>query len=58
MLAIKDDSGRWQEWHVGEPLPTLEGRVITFQADGDELDVLLASLDRRYEFRKFVPSEK
>ena len=58
MLAIKDDSGRWKVWHVGESLPQIEGRVITFQADGDELDIILASLDRRYKFNKYVPAEQ
>jgi hypothetical protein len=33
------------EWHVGEPLPELgTARVYKFQADGDELDVLLFAL--------------
>jgi hypothetical protein len=55
VLVIKDKLGRWKEWHVGEPLPELEGGVITFQADGDELDIILASLDRRYRFKKCEP---
>lgn len=55
MLAIKDDTGHWKEWHVGDPLPEIEGRVITFQADGDELDVILASLDSRFRFHKYEP---
>ena len=37
MLAIKDDSGRWKEWHVNESVPKIEGQVVTFQADGHEL---------------------
>lgn len=29
-----------QEWHVGEPIPSgANERVVTFQADGDELDL-------------------
>jgi len=29
-----------QEWHVGEPWPTIRGSVVTFQADGHELQVM------------------
>lgn len=31
-------------WHVGEKLPDLHGRIVTFQADGDELFLLLRLL--------------
>ena len=41
MLCIKGDSGRWGSWHVGETLRVPKGRVITFQADGDELEEIL-----------------
>lgn len=48
MLVIKEKSKSGvvfeYVWHVGEPLPELSGRVITFQADGDELDTLLGAL--------------
>ena len=59
MLIIKgkdkDGFPIQRQWHVGEPLPEVTGCVITFQADGDELDIILASLDRRYRYRKFEP---
>lgn len=32
------------EWHVGEPIPEDLGRVVTFQADGDELEMILAAM--------------
>lgn len=36
------------QWHVGEAIPTLvyERRVVTFQADGDELDLILSAMER------------
>jgi len=52
MLYIKTKS-RNIEWHVGEPLPSFyisdqtsvgDGRVITFQADGHELNWLLDAI--------------
>jgi hypothetical protein len=27
-------------WHINEPVPYVKGCVVTFQADGDELDYL------------------
>jgi hypothetical protein len=32
------------EWHVGEALPEITGRVVTFQADGDELECIVNAL--------------
>jgi hypothetical protein len=32
------------EWHVGEPIPENLGRVVTFQADGDELEMIYAAM--------------
>lgn len=33
-------------WHIGEPMPYISpaSRVITFQADGNELDVILEAI--------------
>jgi hypothetical protein len=31
-------------WRVGEPVPKIDGNVITFMADGAELDVILAAM--------------
>ena len=33
-----------REWHYGEPLPRMDARVVVFQADGDELDLILDTL--------------
>ena len=34
--------GKTASWHVGEPLPFIPASsVVTFQADGDELDWLV-----------------
>lgn len=38
--------GQVLQWHVGEPLPSLSARVISFQADGDELQVILDALNQ------------
>ena len=32
------------EWHYGEPLPSMQARVVSFQADGDELELILHAL--------------
>jgi len=37
----------WRGWHVGEPIPDFgPGRiyVMTIQADGDELDLILTAM--------------
>jgi hypothetical protein len=36
------------EWHIGEPVPLNIGRVVTFQADGDELEVILDAMGARW----------
>lgn len=50
MLAIKDKNGRWREWHVNEGTPEIEGQVITFQADGHELDLILIAMGMTYNY--------
>lgn len=35
---------RESTWHVGQPLPHISRPVVTFQADGDELRVILKAL--------------
>tara|TARA_R110002051_G_scaffold225581_1_gene288502 strand:+ start:283 stop:669 length:387 start_codon:yes stop_codon:yes gene_type:complete len=44
----RDEEGRSAlrdyEWHVGEGIPEITGRVITFQADGDELECIVNAL--------------
>lgn len=35
----------WIEWHIGDPNPfRMLGRVVTFQADGDELDLIAETI--------------
>lgn len=51
MLGIKDDTGRWKVWHVNEGIPKLEGRVITFQADGHELEMILLAMQSGFTYR-------
>ena len=31
-------------WHVGEPEPKVKGPVVTIQADGEELQVILRAI--------------
>jgi hypothetical protein len=44
-LFIKDQKCLLGEygWHIGEPVPEV-GRVVTFQADGDELNLFLDAM--------------
>lgn len=46
MAAFFKVGNRAIEWHVGEKLPAFveEHRVVTIQADGDELEVILRAL--------------
>lgn len=37
------------EWHIGQPVPEISSRVITFQADGHELALILDSMKRNIE---------
>lgn len=32
------------QWHVGEPIPVTDARVVTFQADGDELEMIYQAM--------------
>jgi len=43
MLHITDKQLR-EIWHVGDPMPVLTGRVVTFEADGDELALILDAM--------------
>jgi hypothetical protein len=55
MLGIKDKNGRWKEWHVNEPLPKIEGQVVTFQADGHELELFLRAMEQGFNYEPFIP---
>jgi len=57
MLGIKDGTGSWREWHVNEGVPELQGQVITFQADGHELEMILLAMRSGFTYRnKLVPT--
>lgn len=45
-MLIIDDKVASSVWHVGEYMPHVEGRVVTFHADGDELDVFIDALEK------------
>jgi hypothetical protein len=51
MLGIKDKTGRWREWHVGDSIPELHGQVITFQADGHELEMILIAMGMVFTYK-------
>jgi|ERR1700693_38070 len=45
MLGIKNKEGKWVSWWLGNPmLKAAEQRVVTFQADGDELNLFLQAM--------------
>ena len=50
MLALKEGLHSWMRgnWHIGEPMPEIYGAVVTFQADGHELEVLLLGMQQAY----------
>lgn len=40
-----DEHTEWIQWHIGDPNPfRMLGRVVTFQADGDELDLIAETI--------------
>jgi len=47
MLEIKQDNcpGGCKQWHINESVPEVYGQVVAFQADGDELNFILACMD-------------
>lgn len=50
MLYIKEhlkDAEANSTWHVGEPMPYIKARVVTFQADGDELNLILDAMSHK-----------
>ena len=45
MLGIKTKSGSWRGWWLGYGIPLeAKERVVTFQADGDELNLFLEAM--------------
>jgi hypothetical protein len=46
MLAMKGKQDRWGSWHIGEEMNVPEGSVITFQADGHELEAILDAFSK------------
>lgn len=47
MLAIQLNNGRWINWWIGMAIPQVveNERVVTFQADGDELALFLDAMN-------------
>ena len=50
MLYIKTNAATavspYCTWHIGDPVPKV-GRVVEFQADGDELELFLSAMKSR-----------
>ena len=46
MLGIRTNYGTWHVWHLGNEIPEFveDERVVTFQADGDELNLFLQAM--------------
>lgn len=42
-VGLNRSPSGWLEWHLGQELPVMP-RVAEFQADGDELEIILDSL--------------
>jgi hypothetical protein len=40
---------RVQEWRAGDPVPKINTRVVTIQADGDELWLILEAMRESVE---------
>lgn len=47
MLYIIEKGKKGKQWHVGETLPSITTKVVTFQADGDELEVIVEALKNK-----------
>ena len=49
-ISWTDHDHRQQQrhWWVGQPLPEIDGRVVSFQADGHELEALLNGMENSY----------
>ena len=52
MMLIKNHRGTNEseeiqhQWHINEPVPEVNKRVVSFQCDGDELNFILACMDQ------------
>lgn len=44
MLSIRQDPKLPIAWHIGNAIPTVEGRRVVFEADGSELAMILAAM--------------
>jgi hypothetical protein len=45
MLYIQDMyTDEWITWHYSEPVPVVNSKVVAFQADGDELELILNAM--------------
>ena len=46
--SVPDGNVFSKEWHINEPVPNIgQNRIITFQADGHELELILNALAER-----------
>jgi len=53
MFITWEDKGnerikRRRQWHLGESIPNLDAYVVNFQADGDELNLILNAMQATY----------
>jgi hypothetical protein len=46
-----------QQWHVGNPMPEITSRVVTFQADGHELEMILAAMRKTNAPLRYGPED-
>lgn len=44
MLFVSQNNQPEQTWHIGEPLPVISHQVVTFQADGEELELFTLAM--------------
>ena len=45
------------QWHLGESVPEISNRVVVFQADGDELEMILDAMRRSKVSDKIVKQD-
>lgn len=57
MLSVKGKTGNWNDWHIGETLHIPEGRVITIQMNGHELEQVLNAF-KSYGIDYVYPSDE
>lgn len=53
-IKYSPDSKLVSQWYIGMPVPAITSSVVTFQADGDELTLILAAMNSKI----IVPREE